>query len=134
MGVFRFEPTKGDLSNVLIVTMILYLTSPEAGGTTFFQHAQKGKVSQLSLHGLLVYVGQCMTVCGLGVSLPASPWQLGCLVELLQQRHSRLPFRPFVRALAQRNQMECGTLLLRRCEEVRLIRARHDFSSKGCRQ
>jgi len=38
-----FEPTKGDLSNVLIVTMILYLTSPEAGGTTFFQHAQKGK-------------------------------------------------------------------------------------------
>merc|ERR1719162_2057150 len=38
-----FEPEKGDLSNVLIVTMILYLTSPEEGGTTYFQHAQKGK-------------------------------------------------------------------------------------------
>lgn len=38
-----FEPEKGDLTNVLIVTMILYLTSPEEGGTTYFRHAQKGK-------------------------------------------------------------------------------------------
>lgn len=41
-----FEPTRGDLSNVLIVTMILYLTSPEAGGTTFFRQALGGKVSR----------------------------------------------------------------------------------------
>jgi len=38
-----FEPTKGDLSHVLIVTMIVYLTSPEEGGTTYFQHALGGK-------------------------------------------------------------------------------------------
>jgi len=38
-----FEPTKGDLSHVLIVTMILYLTSPEEGGTTYFKHAMGGK-------------------------------------------------------------------------------------------
>eukprot|EP00658_Telonema_sp_P-2_P048838 TRINITY_DN37141_c0_g1_i1.p1 TRINITY_DN37141_c0_g1~~TRINITY_DN37141_c0_g1_i1.p1 ORF type:complete len:388 (-),score=111.00 TRINITY_DN37141_c0_g1_i1:425-1588(-) len=38
-----FVPTKGDLSHVLIVTMILYLTSPEEGGTTYFKHAIGGK-------------------------------------------------------------------------------------------
>jgi len=34
-----FETTKGDPSNVLIITMIVYLTSPEKGGSTFFSHA-----------------------------------------------------------------------------------------------
>jgi len=38
-----FEPNKGDLTHVLIVTMILYLTSPEQGGTTYFKHALGGK-------------------------------------------------------------------------------------------
>jgi len=30
---------KGDISNVLIITMIVYLTSPEKGGTTYFKNA-----------------------------------------------------------------------------------------------
>eukprot|EP00656_Telonema_subtile_P045974 TRINITY_DN5226_c0_g1_i1.p1 TRINITY_DN5226_c0_g1~~TRINITY_DN5226_c0_g1_i1.p1 ORF type:complete len:329 (+),score=49.64 TRINITY_DN5226_c0_g1_i1:238-1224(+) len=38
-----FEPKKGDLTNVLIVTMIVYLTTPEQGGTTYFKHAMDGK-------------------------------------------------------------------------------------------
>jgi len=38
-----FVPNQGDLSHVLIVTMILYLTSPEEGGTTYFKHAMNEK-------------------------------------------------------------------------------------------
>jgi len=34
-----FQSTKGDNSNVLIISMILYLTSPEEGGTTYFPQA-----------------------------------------------------------------------------------------------
>merc|ERR1719171_3209149 len=34
-----FTSTPGDTSHVLIITMILYLTSPEVGGTTFFEAA-----------------------------------------------------------------------------------------------
>lgn len=34
-----FETDTGDNSNVLIISMILYLTSPEKGGTTYFPHA-----------------------------------------------------------------------------------------------
>jgi len=35
-----FETQTGDTSDVLIVTMILYLTSPEKGGTTLFANAR----------------------------------------------------------------------------------------------
>jgi len=34
-----FETEKGDSSNVLIISMLLYLTSPEKGGTTYFPFA-----------------------------------------------------------------------------------------------
>jgi len=34
-----FSSIPNDTSHVLIITMILYLTSPEEGGTTFFEHA-----------------------------------------------------------------------------------------------
>ena len=47
-----FETDTGDNSNVLIISMILYLTSPEKGGTTYFPHAwhndTKGSTSQYS--------------------------------------------------------------------------------------
>ena len=34
-----FSSIPGDTSHVLIISMILYLTSPEEGGTTYFEHA-----------------------------------------------------------------------------------------------
>ena len=42
--------TKGDLSNVLVVTMLLYMTTPEEGGSTFFPEFQNGPGKEKGYH------------------------------------------------------------------------------------
>ena len=37
-----FQRSKNDTSDVLIVSMLLYLTTPEEGGSTFFPHVDRG--------------------------------------------------------------------------------------------
>lgn len=56
-----FETTPGDLSHVLLMTQMLYLTSPEEGGETDFPFAFGGKgYKQLPIRGDLVIWWSCV--------------------------------------------------------------------------
>ena len=45
-----YEVRKGDMSNVLLVTMLLYLSTPEEGGSTFFPEFDNGPGKEKGYH------------------------------------------------------------------------------------